>query len=975
MDPSRWQRVRTLFERALELEPEERHDFLERECAGDEVMRTQVEGLLRADQGPEALPAPPTPATLAEILEDVPADLAPAPGPGTRIGAYVLRRAIASGGMGTVFEATRVDDFEQTVAIKLIRPGAGGAELLRRFHAERQTLARLDHPGIARLLDGGATEDGQPYLVMEYIEGEPIDRWCDERRATVAERLRLFRAVCSAVQDAHRKLVVHRDIKPGNILVDDEGRPKLLDFGIAKVLSPEGDDSQGDEPSQTSPNERPMTREYASPEQVRGEPITTASDVYSLGVLLYELLIGRRPYRQRTQLAHELELSICEEEAQRPSTALGRPPQDSLEDSVTSYWSSAEKLAARRSTDPGRLRRQLAGDLDAICLQALRKEPASRYASAEQLGQDVENHLAGHPVRAQRDTWRYRSGKFLRRHRAAVGTAVAVGLLLLSSGVGLLWSSTLAASRATEVLQLMQVADLTDLEDYVAEVDRLWPAVPERAHDMRRWLAKARTLGDQLDGHRAALQRLRARALPYTDEDRTRDRETHPATEEIADLEMRRAGLLHRLEAGGPEELGEELEWAEGRLAELEVAVEERRSWRFTDDRDRWQHDKLAELVEQLEDFVADQEGLIAQIEERLAFAESVVRRTIEEPRAEWEEASAAVADRMFAPAYDGLALPPQLGLLPLGPDPASGLWEFAHLQTGEPAVRGADGELEIDEETGLVFVLVPGGRFRMGANRPIAQGMPPAPNIDAAAIDSEGPVHEVELAPFFLSKYEMTQGQWLRFTRENPSQYLPGQVHGALPNDLSHPVESVSWEEAEEVLARLGLELPTEAQWEYAARAGTTTPWWTGDDPASLEGVANVVDRTAARAQVTWPSLKAGVPDFEDGYIATAPVGIYGPNPFGLHDTHGNVWEWCKDDFANYDLPVAEGTGERLYKGSPRRTGRGGSFTDAPFSARSSHRGAAEPQYRDQNLGLRPARGIESTRPSRDAAELIEGN
>jgi tetratricopeptide (TPR) repeat protein len=326
--------------------------------------------------------------------------------------------------MGTVYLAVRDDDqYERQVAIKVLRGGLAETEAYPRFLSERQVLARLEHPGIAHLYDGGTTADGRPYLVMEWIDGLPLSEHCDGHRLNVEERLALFQKVCAAVQYAHQNLLVHRDLKPGNILVTAAGEPKLIDFGIAKQLALAG---TTEATGLTNTGQRVMTPSCASPEQVRGEPITTASDVYSLGVLLYELLSGRSPYRLETGLLHEREWAICEQEPERPSQALGRPPGPGEP--------TAAAAAAARGTRVAVLRRRLSGDLDNVVLAALRKEPERRYGSAAQLAADLASHSADLPIQARPDTLAYRTRKFVRRHRAAVAAGVA-GLLIAAGFV------------------------------------------------------------------------------------------------------------------------------------------------------------------------------------------------------------------------------------------------------------------------------------------------------------------------------------------------------------------------------------------------------------------------------------------------------------------------------------------------------------------------------------------------------------
>jgi serine/threonine-protein kinase len=323
-------------------------------------------------------------------------------------------------------------------------------QILSRFRHERQILASLDHPNIARLLDGGTTSDGLPYFVMEYIEGQAMDEYCEAHKLSTAERLQLFRTVCGAVQFAHQNLVVHRDLKPSNILVTPEGVPKLLDFGIAKLLKPELY-AQTIAPTVTSL--RPMTPDYASPEQVKGQPITTASDIYSLGVLLYELLTGHRPYRLRSSTPQEMERVICEQEPERPSAAISRTVNTRSVDGVTNTL-TPETVSKPREGQPERLRRKLQGDLDNIVLMAMRKEPQRRYASVEQFSEDLRRHLEGLPVIARKDTFGYRAGKFITRNKVAVAVALAFMLLIAVSIVVIVQQSVRAARERDKAKQV-----------------------------------------------------------------------------------------------------------------------------------------------------------------------------------------------------------------------------------------------------------------------------------------------------------------------------------------------------------------------------------------------------------------------------------------------------------------------------------------------------------------------------------------
>lgn len=421
MTPEQWLQVREVFHAAIDLPAEQRSVYLDRVCAHEPTLRSEVDSLLNSHEDAGDLLE--TPAHFHSNFEAEEHD----PWVGKNIGPYQTISRIGQGGMGAVYRAVRVDDhYLKQVAIKLVRTGLGTGHYLRRFKNERQIMANLDHPNIARLLDGGATEQGLPYLVMEYIEGEEIDKYCDSHRLDTIQRLKIFQRVCSAVQYAHQNLVVHRDLKPGNILVMADGTPKLLDFGIAKLLDPELFFQTADPVGTVL---RAMTPEYASPEQVRGEGITTATDVYSLGVILYRLLTGHAPYMLDSRDPLKSMHTISETEPERPSTVIERVEEVLVNGEVQLV--TPERLCEARNERHSLLRRRLAGDLDNIVLKALRKEPGRRYASAEQLSEDIQRYLEGLPVLARSDTFGYRTGKFIQRNKAGVGAASVVFATLL----------------------------------------------------------------------------------------------------------------------------------------------------------------------------------------------------------------------------------------------------------------------------------------------------------------------------------------------------------------------------------------------------------------------------------------------------------------------------------------------------------------------------------------------------------------
>jgi non-specific serine/threonine protein kinase/serine/threonine-protein kinase len=457
VDPARLQVIEAIFHAALELEPMQREAFLRERCAGDETLRRDVDALLAAHATAGSFIETPIATLDAGLFETEEPDRLI----GKTIGHWEILKRIGSGGMGAVYLARRSDrQYERQVALKLIKRGMDSEAMLRRFRNERQILASLDHPNIARLLDGDTTDDGLPYFVMEYVEGQPIDEYCDGHGLDVTARLRLFREVCAAVAHAHRHAVIHRDLKTSNILVGADGVPKLLDFGIARLLQA-GDST--DAPA-TMLEQRVLTPEYASPEHLRGEPVTTASDVYSLGVVLYRLLTGQLPYKLRAQSADEMARTVGQTQPQRPSLV-------------------ADATSGRR----------LRGDLDNIVLMALRKEPERRYSSVEQFSEDIRRHLDALPVLARRDTLAYRAGKFVRRNTAA---SVAAALVVLSLVGGIVMTSWQAQrARAQEAIAL---AEKARAEHRFNEVRALARSVIFDYHDAIKDLSGATAIRERL---------------------------------------------------------------------------------------------------------------------------------------------------------------------------------------------------------------------------------------------------------------------------------------------------------------------------------------------------------------------------------------------------------------------------------------------------------------------------------------------
>lgn len=509
-ESERRQRIESLFEAALERPAAARAAWLSGACSGDRELQSEVEALLAAHGRSGGV-------LDLDLVRGGPAVEDPIIG--ERIGPYRIEREIGRGGMGVVYLGRRADGaFRRRVAIKVLGGSANAEELNRRFEAERQILASLEHPNIAHLLDGGLTGDGRQYLVMEYIDGLPIDVYCDRKRLTIEQRLRLFCTVVRAVHHAHSNLVVHRDLKPSNIFVTEDGLVKLLDFGIAKILGPTAVGHHG---PVTRTGLRLMTPEYASPEQIRGGAITTATDVYGLGVILFELLAGRRPFDLQGRSAGEMERIILEVEPPRPSMAVRGPgagPREGRE-ADSGHWSdpglappptqdawtplAVDPRSLARQTQRLRLSRRLRGDLDRIVLMALRKEPERRYASAVQLAEDIERHLRGLPVIAHSDSRWYRLQKFIRRHRAQASAAAIVAVSLIAgSGVALWQAAAARAERDRAARALSQSEDVTEflIGLFESSDPKSGPVDVEAAREvLQRGFAQAEALAGQPD--------------------------------------------------------------------------------------------------------------------------------------------------------------------------------------------------------------------------------------------------------------------------------------------------------------------------------------------------------------------------------------------------------------------------------------------------------------------------------------------
>jgi len=821
-------------------------------------------------------------------------------------GRYEIRGEIARGGMGVVLRVWD-EDLRRSLAMKVILGKGevstdGGtppvdSRLLARFLEEAQVTGQLDHPGIVPVHELGLDASGQVYFTMKLVKGQTLKDVFDLVRDgqegwTRTRALGVLLKVCEAMAYAHDKGVIHRDLKPGNVMVGKYGEVYVMDWGLARVvgqaderdlrvrpeaprtssaLQSERATSRGetpDSPLYTMDGDVVGTPAYMSPEQARGELAAMGphSDVYALGAMLYHLLAGHMPHVPYGALLNNY--------AVWSAVQNGPPP------GITSLAPDAP------------------AELVAICEKAMAREVGERYRDMSALAKDLAAFVEGRVVAAyQTGAWA-ETKKWVQRNKP-LAASLAAGVVLLV--IGLATSLTLGAraernarlAANSEELALEKVAEAESLradavvreEAATARADVLW-AIEE--------LKNFHTLDDDL-----VHARLQDRPTYVWWLEKARELVYGRPVDPLRGL-RKRPGLPDH------QRLFAEMRKSFGSTKE-ELAADGRRSERIDSrrgvplDREKqWWNANLGQLEQDL-----------LELEQRIKVAERSV--TDPEGAQAWNVAIEAIA---ASPKYGGQRITPQLELLPLGPDPDSGLWEFAHLGTGEPALRASDGKIMLGPENGIVFVLLPSGRV------PVEDGK------------SQSPLNEVQLDPFFLSKYEMTVEQWKRTSLTSQPSFDSPLL----------PANAVSWDDCVATLERAGLflRLPTEAQWEYGCRAGTTTPWWTGADEDSLRFAANI--------DFDLQDNRRGEPKAIGGLLA---------NPFGLHDVHGNVAEWSSDEYGDESVAVRPGDGKRQASGSGTRVYRGGGYGAAAVYARSGDRYGSSPDYRVASHGLRLTRYV----------------
>lgn len=769
---------------------------------------------------------------------------------GTSLGRFTIRGELGRGGQGVVYLAEDTH-LKRDVALKVLDVDSARADdLLVRFRREAEVTSRLDHPGICTVYEAGR-EAGLAFIAMRFLNGETLsDRIrrnpAPASRPEIHTVLELVEKAARALHAAHEKGVVHRDVKPANIMVMDDETPVILDFGLAR-------DETATSPSLTGDRGMFGTPPYMSPEQFagRGKNLDRRTDVYALGVTLFQGLTTALPFDAPT--VHALGKLVLEAPLPRPSS----------------------------------LNRAISRDLDVVLETALERDLERRYQNALAFADDLRCLRESRPIDARPASTMLRLRRWTRRNPAlATAASLLIVALVVGTGLSVYFMNRQALLRSvaeTRLEQLLQASDHRRLERLLArEAEELWPVDPSLVEKCASWF----------DAFEDVAQR----------------RAVHTKT--LAELERGEGDFATRS--------AEEKAWLGQLLRDI------LRQYGLLDDR-------------------------VVRLRERLQAASELELRTLEEPREEWQRCRAAVR---ASSAYAGLELAPQLGLRPLRVDEDTGLWEFWHVLSGDRPVRDRRRERwRITQETGLVFVLIPGGTFGMGADE----------KDDPTGSSNERGKHPVQLDPFFLSKYEMTQAQWARLNEgANPAVYNPQNPPGGLRTErdvatLTNPVEQVSWEACARTVARYGLLLPTEAQWEYACRAGTEGRWTCGGDFEVLFRHANLAGRECE-------SLEDKAAAETDDRVWTAPVGRYQGNDFGLHDIHGNVWEWCRDRFVRdyATCPPNPGDGERTpAQPDGGQVLRGGGHFTAPRNARITQRNHATPQEPRPDVGLRPARRI----------------
>lgn len=835
---------------------------------------------------------------------------------------FEIGEVLGRGGMAEVLRAWD-DGLEREVAVKVLQ-GEPSPNHLWRFLVEARLTGSLDHPGIVPVHELGLDADGRPYFSMRLLDGQRLDQVIERARAedgwSVAQVLEVLIKVCDTIAFAHARGVVHRDLKPANVMVGEFGEAYVLDWGLAWVTPREGTSSKAPLASslETADGDVIGTPAYMPPEQAVGQHarLGPTADVYAVGAMLYELLSGRIPHADAGEILSGRE-TLAAVSAGPPPPLIEVAPETPLE-------------------------------LVAICEKAMARDPGERYPDGSDLAADLRAFVMGRVVKAYTHGPWAELASWVRRNRATAALLAASVVVAIGSSI------TVAVVRAAGERSHQLLVSPALLDVLEARAARLVPAWPEHAEALVQLLEEVREITARRGEFRIERDRLAALGEPVVDaevgdlQSATSKRQLEALSAQAAMLEAGHGDVLAAedldLDGDSTQEKLSRLRWDMIRVAAR--AVPESRI-NFVDDVIGAEYRLLDDTVQRLDLWAQGDRhtSLLADLEERLRWARTVEAASIGDHGAAWERAAAEVA---AWPRYQGLVLTPQMGLVPLGADRASGLQEFAHLASGTPATRGPDGALQVQGDTGLVFVLVPPGEFQ--------------PTLDQV---TEEEVAAVPLDAFLLAKHELTQAQWLHLTGWNPSVHEIGKErrNGEVVTPR-HPVDNVTWSDTIDTLSRLGLALPTQAQWQYAAAADTDTERWTGDDWSTLSGKENLGDQAAAR----YSAQTKGTPTAEaldDGWPFSCPVDALQPNPWGFQHMLGNLSEWCADLQLKSNLwPFEPGTGARR---AP--------ITDGPRVACGSHWNEATPRRvktqgrssapPDRPLGTRGFRAARALQPA----------
>lgn len=896
-------------------------------------------------------------------------------------------------------------------------PDADAFEVLQsRIVREAWITGGLEHPGIVPVYEIGLTPSGITYYAMRYVRGERTfaDAIREKAASCITDRLALlepFLKVCDTVSYAHHKGVVHRDIKPLNVALGSYGEVVLLDWGLARLTG---------KPTETTGEwhaclkslrdaSAPLTLDggaigtlgYMSPEAAVGhhDDVDERSDVYSLGAMLFEILTGRTPFQARSLLEYASALLAAPAPtAKSLDPAVPEPLSDLCARALSARREdrtpSAESLAKALREWQGRdaMDRELEATLrdanlgleSAAALPADLQGPHLDRVSAALA--NVEARRPGCPearaigLRAaslREQAMRARDLAGRRRLLSRIATA-AILVVSISSAL-VIWAlenrrveadaaraeaQAALADKSKALEEVLQLSDAKESGELVKAVDLLWPVAPQSVDKMAAWLARAAALVSRRDLHERRLRTVQVQALPYTDEDWQRDH-----GEEQRRKDMLFLPLLAKLQSdqqaeSDPELLTEykaEIAKVQSLLKRMDEQFSERWTWRFNDPGLDWQNMVLRDILRALDDLEA-KDGLIGVVRQRHDLAKNLRAVSLETHAAAWEATTAGIAQSEH---YQGFSMKPVVGLVPLGPDPHTGLYEFAHVGSGSIPTRShATGELLCAEDSAIVLVLVPSGTYVRGAQRVDAAGL----NYDPGAMPHEGPPGPVTIPTFMMAKHEVTQSQWACMAQgATPSTAKPGKRYGDRVATIRQPVESVSWEDCDLWMRRHRLALPTEAQWEYACRAGSIHPWSVGSSDKHLGKYANICDAHAFHQQGDKQQDLRFAMYIDDGHFMHAPVGSLLPNAWGLHDMHGNVAEWCRDVYGPRAYAQSADSGSvppvnpLVLSGGSHRVIRGGSFMCHPGDARCSHRNAMAQGFRVDTVGVRPIYPIDS--------------